>query len=70
MAWVSAGGLAFPTGRGVTVAEMDTNSTPMVSCTSVSKNARRAGTSAAPVDMPSSSAATTATNAQVIGTPR
>ena len=28
---------------GVTVAEMETNSTPMISCTRVSKNGRRAG---------------------------
>ena len=40
----SAGSSTSPTDSGVTVAEIETNSTPMTSWTSVSKNGRRSGT--------------------------
>ena len=41
----SVGSIRCRSDAGVTVAEMEMKSTPMISCTRVSKNGRRAGTS-------------------------
>ncbi len=41
----SVGRIRWRSDAGVTVAEIETKSTPMISCTRVSKNGRRAGTS-------------------------
>ena len=61
---------------GVTVAEMDTNRTPMISCTRVSKNGRLAGTSkarrfatASPIKIAAMSPASSRTMSQAAATP-